>query len=201
MTPQLSPQPDPFTELWRRCMAGDKGAFGELAELSYTSLYHYGTKFTSDRELVKDCIQDLFLDFWEKRSQISGVFSPKSYLFQALRNNLIRRVKKEARFADMDAEHDDHFGVFSVETDWIVKETQEKRDEKLRQIIEKLPARQRHALYLRYYENLSYEEIAEVMGLRRQAVANYLQFGIQKLRQYWHHGVIFLIWLMIRSVN
>ena len=56
----------------------------------------------------------------------------------------------------------------------IVSETDQLIRHKLRRAIELLPKRQREALYLRYFENLTYEEIAQVMGLQRQAVANYL---------------------------
>jgi RNA polymerase sigma factor (sigma-70 family) len=64
----------------------------------------------------------------------------------------------------------------------IVSETDQLVRHKLRRAIELLPKRQREDLYLRYFENLTYEEIAQVMGLQRQAVANYLQ----KLCEHWH---------------
>ena len=90
------------------------------------------------------------------------------------------------------------FSSFSSEAEWILRETESGLEQKLQQIMSQLPKRQREALYLRYYENLTYEEIADVMGLRRQAVANYLQYGIQKLRDYWQQMVISLLLFFIR---
>ncbi len=198
MRPQLIPQDDPVNPLWPLFCAGDKDAFGQIAEHCYKPLHHYGTRFTGDRELIKDCLQDLFLGLWEKRAHLSGVSSPRPYLFQAFRNNLLYRIKSTSRFTGISAGEESGFCSFSSETEWIQRETAVHMDEKLQRVMELLPKRQREALYLRYYENLTYDEIAEVMGLRRQAVANYLQYGIQKLRDYWQQIVISLVLFLIR---
>ncbi|RAJ91074.1 RNA polymerase sigma factor (sigma-70 family) [Larkinella arboricola] len=176
---------------WQQFCEDDKTAFSEIAELNYSALYHYGTRFTVDRDLIKDCLQDLFLEIWEKRHSLSGVAAIKPYLFQSLRNNLLRRVRKQSCFSDI---HDDDVqDDLSPEISWIIQETDQLTSDRLKQAIDSLPKRQKEALYLRYYEDLSYEEIANVMGLQRQAVANYLQYGIHKLREYWSHSAILLV--------
>ncbi|WP_460639796.1 RNA polymerase sigma factor [Larkinella harenae] len=184
--------PDTHLNLrWQQFCEGDKTAFSEIAELHYSALHHYGTRFTPDRDLIKDCLQDLFLEIWEKRQSLSSIIAIKPYLFQSLRNNLIRRVRKQSCFSDL--QDDDLPDEISPESNWILQETDQLTSDRLKQAIDSLPKRQREALYLRYYEDLSYEEIATVMGLQRQAVANYLQYGIQKLREYWSHSAIILI--------
>jgi RNA polymerase sigma factor (sigma-70 family) len=181
---------------WQQFCAGDKNAFGEIAEWNYTALHHYGTRFTSDRDLIKDCIQDLFLELWEKRGKLDHVVSIKPYLFQSLRNNLLRRVKKQSLFSGITHQDDFPEDGLSAESSWISSETDQHTSALLKNGIELLPKRQREALYLRYYENLSYDEIGEVMGLQRQAVANYLQYGIQKLREYWQFKTTILTLLI-----
>ncbi len=163
-----------------------------MAEENYTALYHYGTRFTTDKDLIKDCIQDLLLEVWEKRESLTYIIAIKPYLFQSLRNNLIRRIKRQAVFTGISQNDDDMVGEISPELSLILSESDQLTSNRLRHGIELLPKRQREALYLKYYENLSYEEIAEVMGLQRQAVANYLQYGIQKLREYWQYNAILL---------
>ncbi|WP_439556614.1 RNA polymerase sigma factor [Dyadobacter sp.] len=175
---------------WQQFCAGDKSAFGEITELNYAPLFHYGTRFTADRDMIKDCLQDLFLSVWEKRESLSEIAAIKPYLFQSLRNNLVRRCRRQSVFSEIGL--NEPFDDISPESDWIINETDHLTSTRLRQAIDSLPKRQREALYLKYYENLSYEEIAEIMGLQRQAVANYLQYGIQKLREYWHHAAVFL---------
>ena len=179
-------------DLWMQFCKGDQKALGDIAADFYSSLHHYGTKFTDDRELIKDCLQDLFLEIWEKRDRIADVRNPKSYLFQAFRNNLLYRVKKANRYRGILESDTDQLSTFSLEADWISKETENDLGQKLGQTFERLPKRQREALYLRYYEELSYDEIADIMGLQRQAVANYIQYGIQKLRVYWQQTLISL---------
>lgn len=171
---------------WHRFCAGDREAFAEFANKNYAPLYHYGTRFTPDKGLIQDCLQDLFLEIWEKREDLHRITAIKPYLFQSLRNNLIRRLRKQSLFSDILDYDDIFFNNSSPESELIVSETDQLIHFKLRKAIELLPKRQREALYLRYYENLTYEEIAQVMGLQRQAVANYLQYGIQKLREHWH---------------
>lgn len=198
MHPQSIPQEDLVSRLWPRCCGGDKVAFGRIAEHCYPALFQYGTKFSTDRELIKDSLQDLFLDIWEKRERLVCVNNPRPYLFRAFRNNLLHRLKAVTRFSSLSAEEPADFAEVSFETEWIRRETDRDVDHKLHQILNLLPKRQREALYLRYYENLSYEEIAEVMGLRRQAVANYLQYGIRKIKEYWEQVTIsVLAFLMV----
>lgn len=189
--------PDTYlSEKWSLICEGNVAAFGDLVDHSFNPLYHYGTRFASDKGLIKDCIQDLFLEIWEKREKLSHIISIKAYLFQSLRNNLIARIKKQSRFANLSENEEfvDHNGF--TELTWITDETDALNSSRLESGIEMLPKRQREALYLKYYEDLSNEEIAGIMGLQKQAVANYLHYGLLKLRQYWKYKTILLTMIM-----
>lgn len=179
--------------LWNQYCKGDRKAYEQLIEVCYKPLFQYGTKFTRDHDLIKDSIQDLFLSIWKKSDNLISIKNPLSYLFQSLRYILIGQVKKRFKLNDISAEEFLPFETCSYESDWIEKETENVLNAHLKKAMHLLPERQREALYLRYYENLSYEEIAEIMGLKRQAVANYLQYGIQKLREYWEIIQVFVI--------
>lgn len=181
---------DVISKSWKRFLEGDTIAFGNLAEILYPSLFHYGTKFTTNHALVEDAIQDLFLTLWARRNSLRSVTSPKSYVFTALRNNLIRTLRIEPAWQDLpDAEV---ITVRQLIVDQAHEEHQEWVSETMGKTLQLLPARQREALYLRYYENLSYEEIGVVMGLQRQAVANYIHEGINRLRKHWQQ-ILFLL--------
>lgn len=181
--------------LWGRLRANDKTALGLLAERYYRALFHYGTKLTANHALIQDCIQDLFLTVWEKRQTAPVLQSVKAYLFVALRNNLLRQVKHDNQGETINES--------DVVTDWtadpeslyVQAEHEQTVQTYLKQALERLPKRQREAIYLKYYENLSYEEIATVMGLNRQVVANYLQSALHNLRDHWHDvsHVLFLL--------
>lgn len=167
---------------WKSACNGDKIAFGALMLSRYQPLFQYGTRISKDHDLIKDCIQDLFLDFWERKEAYASITSPKSYLFQALRNNLVRKTKKSKLQTDSETFNNLFSDYTDPETDLIYSETLDNTKSKMLQVLNQLPNRQKEALYLKYYENLTYEEIASIMGLKRQAVANYLHYGLSKLK-------------------
>ncbi|RYC69973.1 RNA polymerase sigma factor [Spirosoma sordidisoli] len=171
--------------LWEKLRTGDKQALGLLAERHYRALFHYGTKLTTNHALIQDCIQDLFLTVWEKQQTIPALHSVKAYLFVSLRNNVLRQVKQNGTSTDVDSDLVATDWLANPETLYVQAEHEQSLHESLRQALERLPKRQREAIYLRYYENLSYEEIATAMGLSRQVVANYLQHALHNLRDHW----------------
>ncbi len=171
--------------LWQQLRAGDRMALGSLAKRWYRPLLHYGTKLTGNRALIEDSIQDLFLALWEKHLTLAAVGSIRAYLFVSLRNNLLRVTKQNSTYVDLtDADFPDD-GLTNPEYLCMQSEETESVQHRLHQSLKRLPKRQRESIYLRYYENLSYDEIAVVMGLNRQVVANYLQHALHNLRHHW----------------
>jgi RNA polymerase sigma factor (sigma-70 family) len=185
--------PETDENLLQQFKTDDKQAFEMLMERYYQSLFQYGSKLSIDRELVKDCLQDLFLDLWEKRQNLAQIDCVKAYLFMSVRNNLIRRIKKESILQDLPEGSFFSDENLSPEINYIFAETDNWQFQRLQASIESLPKRQRESLYLRYYENLSYDEIAQIMGLQRQAVANYIQYALQKLRNFWQQSTTILL--------
>ena len=184
--------------LWQTLRGGDKKALGLLAERHYRALFHYGTKLTHNHALIQDCIQDLFLAVWEKRQTNPVLQSVKAYLFVALRNNILRQVKHDNQAEDMDLSGLESDWFTNPESIYVQVEHEQTTQANLKQALDRLPKRQREAIYLKYYENLSYEEIATAMGLSRQVVANYLQSALHNLRDHWQdlsHFLFFVTFL------
>ena len=77
-------------ELWIQLRKGDTGAYGSLVKLYYQDLFKYGSSFTRDEELVKDCMQDLFLSLWKNRETIRDTAFVKYYLLKSLRRLIAR---------------------------------------------------------------------------------------------------------------
>lgn len=169
---------------WQAIRVGEKSALESLATRHYRPLFHYCTRFTANHALIEDCIQDLFLDIWEKKNALSTVRSVKAYLFTAIRHNILHRNRRDHLFTTFDETDESGDPVFNPETLFLTSENEQVQNDLLKQSLDRLPRRQREAIYLRYYEELSYEEIATVMGLNRQVVANYLQHALLTLRKY-----------------
>ncbi|QIP11194.1 sigma-70 family RNA polymerase sigma factor [Spirosoma aureum] len=172
--------------LWQAYRAGDKQALGLLAERYYGVLKHYGLKFMVEESIVEDCIQELFLQLWQNRLQINETESVKHYLLKSIRNHIIQhlRAQKRLKYEELDWDTSVAEDVDS-ETLLIRQESLVNMTKLIQDQLAALPAREREALYLRYYENLSIPEIAEVMNVNRQSVSNFLQKALNKLRSQW----------------
>ncbi len=85
---------DEEQKLWREMLTGNVTAYEQLINRTYDLLFHYGTKFNSDRELIKDCIQDVFLGIWEKRDALNPEIPPRPYLLASLRRRLHRLASR-----------------------------------------------------------------------------------------------------------
>ncbi|WP_353719659.1 sigma-70 family RNA polymerase sigma factor [Dyadobacter sp. 676] len=182
--------------LWQRFKAGDSEALGQLAQTHYRALYNYATKFSSDPDFIRDSIQELYLELWERRNFLSETAFVKSYLLKALRHKLIKESIRLKRF------HEPQVGIFdadpsapSIETDIIEDEHIRFQNGHLKRIISLLSKRQQEIIYLRFYQNLDNEDIASVMGLGRQSVSNLLYRTLKEIKEIWAHAEFF--WLLL----
>nr|WP_293841850.1 sigma-70 family RNA polymerase sigma factor [uncultured Arsenicibacter sp.] len=172
-------------EHWDGIRSGDKSALEALATRYYRPLFHYSTKFTANHAHIEDCLQDLFLTIWEKQQALPSVRSVKAYLFTAIRHNILHRTQRDSLFRPLNDTDDAEAPDISPERLLLRHEDDMVQQQQLKKSLDQLPQRQREAIYLRYFEDLSYEEIAHVMGLNRQVVANYLQHALQTLRKHY----------------
>ena len=84
--------------LWKRFLKGDDRAYTELYNLYIDDLFAYGMHFTTNRESVKDCIQEVFISLYKDRSKQRKVNNIKSYLFVSLKNELFDLFKKSVEY-------------------------------------------------------------------------------------------------------
>lgn len=171
--------------LWNQFRSGNADAFDRLMQAHYQDLFNYGTRFTKDEELVKDCIQDLFLTLWMNRLTISETSFVKYYLLKSLRNNLTRAISRSRHFNHPGEGHFENLfnGAPSLETGLIREEHLADLAKKMRKVLAGLTRRQQEVIYLRFYMDADVEEIAEIMSLNRQSVYNLLHDSLRKLRR------------------
>ncbi|GGM78083.1 RNA polymerase [Dyadobacter beijingensis] len=173
--------------LWQDFLAGEVRAFEKLMSDNFRLLFRYGSKFSKDRELVKDSIQDLFLILWEKRANLNPDAAVKPYLMASLRR-LMHRHASSRTWVGNEAlqEEDDYFEIeFSVEEEYIAHEATAVRSQQLETLLNALPRRQKEVVYLKFFQELSREQIAEVMAVSPQTVSNLLQIAIRHLKSHW----------------
>jgi RNA polymerase sigma factor (sigma-70 family) len=173
--------------LWNQFKAGDRIAFTRLMQTYYRDLFQYATKFTKDGELIKDCLQDLFLELWKKRSTLGETNYVKAYLLKAVRHKLYRQLYKNQRHTQAQPLDDNYCFdvVFSVEQLQIREEEVLHVTEKLTTLLNQLPRRQKEIIYLRFFQELEVEQIVQVMEINPQSAYNLLHKAIHRLRQSW----------------
>lgn len=168
-------------ELFDMVRMGDKKALSTFFVRYYDQLYHFGCRITQREILVEESIQELFIYIFESHTRLSKVQNVKAYLFRSFQRRLLLQLNKERKISnaeDIDS-HQQEF--FFLAEDFLLKESQQSQS--LAAILNELPWQQREAIYLRYYNNLSTKEIAEVMGLANQTVLNTLYIALKKVRK------------------
>jgi RNA polymerase sigma factor (sigma-70 family) len=178
-------------QVWNDFLNADQKAFEALFRKYYKVLYLYGYKIVRNRQLVDDCIQDLFLDLWTAKERLGEVTSVRGYLFKALKFKLNRELRKENRFDEIEEEPNEWFEI-SHESWLIEQQTDSDRKERLTNLMGQLTKRQQEAIYLRFYAQLSYDEIAEIMKLTYQAVINLVYKSVKFLREHLVPLLVFL---------
>lgn len=175
-------------KLWDSFRAGSEEAFVRLFQLYSDPLFYYGCSLNTDRALIKDGIQELLCNLWERRSSLPPVQNLRFFLFGALRRILLRKLQRESRQVDSQNSEKiitDFFNetTLSPESHLIRLEEQEQSANQLQQAIQSLPDRQREAIHLRYFQGLSYAEMAEVMEVKKGTIGRFIVQAIDTLRQ------------------
>ena len=79
---------------------GDANAFASLYDMHINILINFGSKLTTDKELLKDCIQDVFIKLYSKKDELNIINNMKSYLFIALKNKIFDEYRKRTYISD-----------------------------------------------------------------------------------------------------
>lgn len=170
--------------LWKAFKQGDKLALDTIFKTHYSSLYDYGYKFTKRADLTEDCLQDFFLYLYEHRQNLKDLDLIKPYLFKAFRNRLIKYLKTNTNLISMeDIERNVLPIQFSVEELMIQQENTLLQRHQLVDLLNQLTNRQKELIFLKYYNNLSISDIADVVGISYQGVLNGLGKTMKKLKK------------------
>lgn len=180
--------------LWDQFREGDDQAFAQLFEIFSEPLFRYGMKFLNNQDLIKDCIQDLFIKLYSSRNKLSFHDNPRLFLYKSLKNELIDKLRQEKRqqisFLPPEDLH------FSVEYYFDPEEEDEESSElkeKFEQVMSMLTDRQKEAIYLRYQTEMTYEEISQLLNINVQSVRNLIHRAIENIRSEMNLSVFLLL--------
>ena len=170
---------------WDRFKEGDKGAFAAIYNHHVDDLFHYATKICADEYLVKDAIQEIFLELYLKRESIK--IKPeflRFYLALAIKRNLIKKLQSNRKIFQFGEEKAVEFEVeYSIETLLIEEEGKLSITHRLLEAMNQLPAKQKEAIYLRFNQSLEYEEVAEILQISVESVRKQVYRAVKTLRE------------------
>ena len=172
------------SELWDLFRAGDEVAYTQLIKKYSKVVFNYGFRICQDKDFLKDCVQDVFLELWNRKERISPTPAVKWYLFKAVRLRIFREQSKWHIGEPLD-ENYEFLVEFNIETKIITDLENLELSNKIRQVLNTLPPRQREIMYLRFYEGLDFDSIAQIMEISKQSVHNLLQKAYKNFRSEW----------------
>lgn len=170
---------------WEQMRLGDKQALFELYNKMYFHLIRFGLKINADDELVKDCVNQIFLNMWDKRERLQPVEKVRSYLMTSLRRCMLDQLayidKTNNAFNKLGAE--ENWNELSYE-EIIIKVQHDKEIKyKLGLAIKQLTPRQVELIQLKFFEGLSYEQIAQRTSQTVKTSYNTIYDAIKTLRK------------------
>ncbi|WP_205945923.1 RNA polymerase sigma factor [Pedobacter hiemivivus] len=174
----------PDSILWNKFLMGDDEAYAQVYKQHFQKLFIYGLFYSSDRDVVKDCIQDVFVKIYNKRRGVSSTDNIFLYLAVAVKNSIINAVKKHNRkvqyleAVDEQSWEDEK----TPESLYIDRETQTQNHLTLDLLLSQLTDRQRGIISSRFLKGMSISEISEEQGVNYQSVSNIIQRSLIKIK-------------------
>jgi len=171
--------------------------FLRLYEEYADDLLSYGRGLGYDKEDIEDTLQDVIVNLYQQDPELTGVRNPKVYLFTALKNRLLNTRRRQP-MDSLDADGAERFDV-SVSVSDVIEDEEQRRQLKLKveQGLALLTPRQREAVYLRYIQELDYNDIARLLQMTKPSVRNLVSRGIIEMRQHLTNKEFLLLFLMI----
>lgn len=186
-----------MVNLWVSFKKGDRDSFEKIFQQYYSLLISYGRKFTTDRYLIEESAQDLFLKLWNNRYTLSVPASVKPYILKSFRSVLFRKLQKMSVSTLEQLDEGRYTFCLEVAHDQKVidDEKEKEKKNKIEISLRKLTSRQREAVYLRFYQDLTYEEIAEVLHIEIGGTYKLLYRALERLKE--ELGPVVLAYLLL----
>jgi RNA polymerase sigma factor (sigma-70 family) len=181
-------------QIWQAFRDGNEEAFAYIYTSNAPLLYNYGRHMVNDPHLIEDCLHDLFVHIHTNRKTLGPTDAIKFYLFRSLRRRVTESVRRQLNYSkEVSPEQDYNFEVvLSPEQQIISDQSNFLQDSQLTEALNLLPKRQREALYLLYYNGLSYKEIAVIMDAEVRTVYNQVHNALNNLKKHFHPAILLL---------
>lgn len=167
--------------LWENLINGEDKDFSVFYENYVDFLFGMGMAYSSDRDLIKDSIHDLFIDLYKYRRKLSNNVNVRGYLIKSLKRKIHANQKRTGKLTLKETILDsDHPNLIQES---FIHDNENVLLSKLLVYMNKLPSRQKEALVLKYQNELSYPEIADILNISVESARTLVYRTIKSLRK------------------
>ena len=171
------------TELIVRARAGDAQAWGDLYREFAPAIFRFCRRAMPTREDAEDATMEIFMKLRDKLAQYDQSRSFTAWLYKVSANHCWDMLRRRRVRQDKETEDVTELPLEAPEPNQLEKLIEERTSEEVRRALDKLRLRARMALVMRYYSDMSYDEIADALGVRRPFVGVVLLRARHELRQ------------------
>jgi RNA polymerase sigma factor (sigma-70 family) len=171
------------TEAIARARAGDVEAWGQLYREYAPAIFRFCRRAMPTREDAEDATMEIFMKLKNKLSQYDTTRSFSAWLYKVAANHCWDILRRRKIRQDKETEDVESVPLEHPEPSQLEKLIEQRSGEEVRKALEKMGARARMALVMRYYSDMSYDEIANALGVRRAFVGVVLLRARHELRQ------------------
>jgi RNA polymerase sigma factor (sigma-70 family) len=169
--------------LLARIKAGDDSALGVLYDLHADLVYGLARRVTRDEQLARDITQDVFTYLWELPGRVDlSRGSLRAYLAVVTHRRAVDEVRRCERRSRIEAGAVGSSDVDGPENAVVETLTHTWRQRRLAEVLAELPADQRAAIELAYYDGLTYKQVAKVLGIPEGTAKSRLRLALNRLR-------------------
>ncbi|MES2690239.1 MAG: RNA polymerase sigma-70 factor [Bacteroidota bacterium] len=185
-------------DLFEQVRNGDRVAYEQLFKQHYTALVRFARDIVRDTDTAEDLVQEVFVKIWERKESIYITTSLKAYLYMAVKNHCLNKLRVEQKHAFMDESLADDLRFSSNSTD--EESNTIKLEQHIKSALDKLPPRCALIFKLSRFEHKTYKEIAEVLELSVKTVENQMGKALQMMRTNLSHYLTLIAFIILSKL-
>ena len=171
------------TEVIARARTGDTQAWGDLYREFAPAIFRFCRRAMPTREDAEDATMEIFMKLRDKLIQYDQTRSFTAWLYKVAANHCWDMLRRRKGRQNKETEDVDEIPLEHPDPNQLERLIEERSNEEVRKALGRLGVRARMALVMRYYSDMSYDEIADALGVRRAFVGVVLLRARHELRQ------------------
>ncbi|MCK5538883.1 MAG: sigma-70 family RNA polymerase sigma factor [Bacteroidales bacterium] len=182
--------------LWSDFKKGNNSTFEKIYQKYIDILFRYGSKITYDKNIVKDSIQQLFLELYSSRNNLDNPKNLEFYLLKALKRIIIHRINNDLKQGGLFWGGDFDFNLeFDFANEQSTNDFQESKIQLLNVALQSLPPNKKELLFLKFYSGLKNDQIASLVDMNPATVQKQIYRILKQLQVNFKDQFIGLLFL------